>query len=131
MDMTEATARVKKFRKILVFGGPGIWILSIFANAIPEVSWSQPAGTFVALGLIYILFMLWIGSLIARLAVSKGRSWGAFFALSMFFPLIAWIIAAVVSTDQATAISGTKKCPKCAELIKQEATLCKHCGSEV
>jgi hypothetical protein len=65
------------------------------------------------------------------MAWKKGRSWNAFFALSLFFPLIAWIMAAVISTDQATVTSGTKNCPRCAELIKQEANLCKHCGSEV
>lgn len=129
MDMTEATARVKKFRKILIFGVLGTWVLLVLAGLVSDLS--TLVFFLVFGGSIYIFLMLWVGSLIARLAVSKGRSWGAFFTLSMFFPLIAWIIAAVVSTDQATAISGTKKCPKCAELIKQEATLCKHCGSEV
>jgi hypothetical protein len=79
---------------------------------------------------VYILFCLWIGSLIAKMAWKKGRSWNAFFILSLVFPLLAWIIAAVVSTDLATVTSGTKKCHRCAELIKSEATLCKHCGSE-
>ncbi|MEI7411057.1 zinc ribbon domain-containing protein [Pectobacterium aroidearum] len=26
---------------------------------------------------------------------------------------------------------GAKKCPKCAELVKEEAVKCKHCGSEL
>ena len=26
--------------------------------------------------------------------------------------------------------SGNKKCPACAEIIKAEAKLCKHCGTE-
>lgn len=25
----------------------------------------------------------------------------------------------------------TKQCPKCAELIKKEATVCKHCGADL
>lgn len=67
---------------------------------------------------------------VANMAERKGRSWPAFFIVALIFPVIGWIIAAVVSTDQSTLRSGTKKCPKCAEVVKEEAILCKHCGSE-
>lgn len=78
-----------------------------------------------------VIFILWVASLIADIAVVKGRSRTPFFVLSLFFPVIMWIVVSVMTTDQATATSGTKNCPKWAELIKEAATLCKHCGSEV
>jgi hypothetical protein len=129
MEITEAVAlrRSKLFLKLLRWS-PLMFVLSIIVNQIVDL---HDSVVFVELGIVYLLACLWISSLIAKMAWKKGRSWNAFFVLSLFFPLIGWIIAAVVSTDQATAISGTKKCPKCAELIKQEATLCKHCGSSV
>ncbi len=83
-----------------------------------------------AIGVVY--FALWLASLIARIALSKGRSWTPFFILSLFFPLIMWIIVSVISVDENSSISSSsKKCPKCAEYVKKEATLCKHCGSSI
>ena len=134
MEITETVAlrRSKLFSKLFAIGSPSILVLLFLGMQFVEaVRWTWPAPGVVAIGLIYILFCLWIASLIAKMAWKKGRSWNAFFALSLFVPVIAWIVATVVSTDQATVMSGTKKCPKCAEMIKQEATLCKHCGSEV
>ena len=81
------------------------------------------------IGLVFLI--LWIASLIADSALAKGRSRNAFFVLSLFFPLIMWIVVSAMTTDQATATSGTKNCPRCDELIKQAANLCKHCGSSV
>jgi hypothetical protein len=129
MEITEAVAkrRSKLFARLFAIGSPSIFVLATFANQVVYLHLYQVW----VLGIVYVLACLWVASLIAKMAWKKGRSWNAFFALSLFFPVIAWIVAAVVSTDQATAMSGTKKCPKCAELIKQEATLCKHCGSEV
>jgi hypothetical protein len=134
MEITEAVAlrRSKLFSKLFVIGSPSIIVLLFLGVTFVErIAGTMPAGAVVAGGSIYILFSLWVASLIAKMAWKKGRSWNAFFALSLFFPVIAWIVAAVVSTDQATVMSGTKKCPKCAEFIKQEAILCKHCGHEV
>jgi hypothetical protein len=68
---------------------------------------------------------------IANIAERKGRSWPTFFILSLLFPIVVWIIVAAISTDTSTLRSGTKKCPKCAEVVKEEAVLCKHCGSDL
>lgn len=78
-----------------------------------------------------VFFFLWVSSLIAGMALKKGRSWGVFFVLSILFPFITWVIAASLSTDQSAVRVPVKVCPRCAEDVKVEATLCKHCGTEL
>jgi hypothetical protein len=84
----------------------------------------------VLVALLYGLFAS-IAWFIANIAERKGRSWPTFFILSLLFPIVVWIIVAAISTDTSTLRSGTKKCPKCAEVVKEEAVLCKHCGSDL
>jgi cytochrome bd-type quinol oxidase subunit 1 len=81
--------------------------------------------------LVLVFLVIWIAALIANQAENKGRNWKSFFVLSLFFPFIMWIVVSVMTTDQSQPVSGTKKCPKCAEYVKKEATLCKHCGSSI
>lgn len=69
------------------------------------------------------------------IASNKGRSGFGFFLLSLILSPVIGIIGALVvsqNTDNIEAkkvSSGTsKKCPKCAELIKREATVCRFCS---
>ena len=92
-------------------------------------------GTEVALiSILIIILSLFaiLGAMIADRAVSKGRSWSAFFWLSMLFsPLIMFVIVSTIQVDQSQLTVGVKSCPKCAEPVKIEAILCKHCGSSI
>jgi uncharacterized membrane protein YvlD (DUF360 family) len=137
--MDRNLAQVSKFRKIALYSVLGLLAASVFRlllGLLPE-----PPG--IVFGLVITLLMfgflvtviislvLWIAALIANQAALKGRNWQSFFILSIFFPFIMWIVVSVMTTDQSQPISGTKKCPKCAEYVKAEATLCKHCGSSI
>jgi len=65
----------------------------------------------------------------AMIAQKKGRSallWWVFGVLL----LIVAIPASLIIKPLEVQPEG-KKCPKCAEYIKEEAQICKHCGSDV
>ena len=86
------------------------------------------------------MFVFWIGlaALVGFYASSRGRSGIGWFLLALLIsPLIAFVIVAVVPPNservEARELSeGTrKKCPYCAELVRVEAQVCKHCGREL
>lgn len=87
-----------------------------------------------------MIFVMWLifAVLVGVFASSKGRSGIGFFFLAVLLsPLIGFIVALVVSpiraNTEAKAIESgdLKKCPNCAEFVKVEAKLCKHCHSEL
>ncbi len=74
--------------------------------------------------LLHIVVMLSVFSLIvATIASSKyDKSWFSWFLLSLAIsPLVTFIIL----------LFDRNKCPFCKEVIKEGASKCKHCGSEL
>ena len=53
--------------------------------------------------------------------------------MGLFLSLIGIILALVVGESEEGDTSGReeKKCPHCAELVKLEANVCKHCDREI
>lgn len=65
-----------------------------------------------------------VGSIIAR---RKGRRAALWFILCMAVPLL---VAVIVALPSLVARGYTKKCPYCAEIIKEDAKFCRYCGKE-
>ena len=65
-----------------------------------------------------------VGSIIAR---RKGRSPIWWFILCALFPLLIIVVALL---PPMVSKGYTKKCPYCAEIIKEDSIVCKHCDRE-
>ena len=70
------------------------------------------------------LILLWIilPFVIAAWAEKKNRSFASWFWFAFLCSPFIAAICLLVSGD------GGKRCPKCAESVKPEAVVCKHCG---
>jgi hypothetical protein len=79
--------------------------------------------------------VVWIGVAIACaiVASNKGRSGFGWFIMGLLFSLISLLIVLVLpKVDEDTPSEETHvKCPDCAELVRREARICKHCGCKL
>jgi len=77
------------------------------------------------------IFLLWmILSIIpAVIANKKGRSGVGWFFLSLLIsPILAGIIVVALGPVEG---GNLRKCPYCSEMVKSDASICRHCGKEL
>ena len=74
----------------------------------------------------FIVLAVMFGAVAATLAAAKGRSLlGWFFAGAVIGPF-ALVVIALPTVAKAGRFD---ECPVCFEIIRHEATLCRHCGT--
>ena len=85
---------------------------------------------------IIVFFAFVFGVVCSIISGFKRRSSLLFFVVGLLLGPIGVIICLVIPKNEEkiekekVKYGSHKKCPKCAEIVKQEAVICKHCGSE-
>lgn len=84
------------------------------------------------------VFLFWFALSVAVgiFAETRGRSSGNWFVLAMLIsPVLAFIFCAISKNlKEDTALPSEKThvhCPKCAEYVLPQASICKHCGTAI
>ena len=86
--------------------------------------------------MVFLLLAVLIGLVPAMIAAKKGRNFAIWWIYGSLIFIVALPHALLArglneSVDAQQQAAGNVKCPHCAEWIRPEAKVCKHCGRDV
>lgn len=87
--------------------------------------------------MIWIITWLICGFICSVIAGAKGRSASMYFLTGLILGPLGIVLCAVIPANvaqverDAVQLGNLRKCPFCAELVKTEAIVCKHCSRDL
>ena len=84
----------------------------------------------------FLVIAILLGLIPAAIAKSKGRSFGLWWLYGFLIFIVALPHALMMrpniqGLDEQAKINGFRKCPHCAEFVRPDAIVCKHCGRDI
>lgn len=82
-----------------------------------------------------LFFAAILGIIVGMIAKNKGRDFFPWWIYGTLLFIVAIVHVILIKPSEAHAerealASGGKKCPQCAEIVKEQARVCRFCGHE-
>lgn len=106
----------------LFFGGLGVFYSSAMGGVVMTIV------TLVVWGIAFVTFGL--GTILIPIVHLVAVAWSVAATNGYNQRLISSLTSGSEQNVHSANTANVKKCPKCAELVKREAVVCKHCGAD-
>jgi hypothetical protein len=82
----------------------------------------------------FLIFAAILGVIVGMIARSKGRAFFPWWLYGTLIFIVAIVHVILIKPNEAhaerEALATGKKCPRCAEIVKEQARVCRFCGHE-